>query len=50
MTTEPLAGSTIGVAADRRADEQIELLADHRSNRVHGPTSAADDPAAVTGS
>lgn len=50
MTTGPLADSKIGVTADRRADEQIELRAGHRSNRVHGPASTGDDAAGVTGS
>lgn len=37
MTTEPLAGFTIGVTADRRSDEQIKLLTSRGANCVHGP-------------
>jgi uroporphyrinogen-III synthase len=33
----PLAGFTIGVTADRRADEQIKLLASRGAECVHGP-------------
>ena len=34
----PLAGFTIGVTADRRADEQIQLLERKGATIVHGPT------------
>ena len=34
----PLAGFTIGVTADRRADEQIQLLERKGASVVHGPT------------
>ena len=34
----PLAGFTIGVTADRRADEQIQLLERKGATVVHGPT------------
>jgi len=38
MTAAPLRGWTVGVTADRRADEQIELLARRGARVVHGPT------------
>src|SRR5262245_46312876 len=34
----PLAGFTIGVTADRRADEQIQLLERKGASVLHGPT------------
>ena len=34
----PLSGYTIGVTADRRADEQISLLTGRGADCVHGPT------------
>src|SRR4029079_12827743 len=34
----PLAGFTIGVTADRRADEQIQLLERKGATVLHGPT------------
>ena len=37
MTTGPLAGYTIGVTADRRADEQMKLLAGRGADCLHGP-------------
>lgn len=37
MSTRPLEGYTIGVTADRRADEQIKLLAGRGAECVHGP-------------
>ncbi len=33
----PLAGYTVGVTADRRADEQIKLLAGRGAECLHGP-------------
>src|SRR5262249_49851216 len=35
---EPLAGITVGVTADRRRDEQAELLRRLGASVVHGPT------------
>lgn len=35
--TNPLAGYTIGVTADRRSDEQIKLLAGRGAECLHGP-------------
>jgi len=37
MATDPLAGFTIGVTADRRSDEQIRLLTSRGATCVHGP-------------
>jgi uroporphyrinogen-III synthase len=37
MPLAPLAGYTIGVTADRRADEQIRLLSGRGAECVHGP-------------
>lgn len=37
MTQGPLSGFTIGVTADRRADEQIKLLAGRGAECLHGP-------------
>ncbi|MEM9748301.1 MAG: uroporphyrinogen-III synthase, partial [Actinomycetota bacterium] len=37
MTTDPLAGFTIGVTADRRSDEQIKLLTSRGAACLHGP-------------
>ncbi len=37
MTRRPLAGFTIGVTADRRAEEQIKLLAGRGATCIHGP-------------
>lgn len=37
MNDGPLAGFTIGVTADRRADEQMRLLASRGAECVHGP-------------
>jgi uroporphyrinogen-III synthase len=37
VTTGPLAGYTIGITADRRADEQMKLLAGRGAECVHGP-------------
>ena len=37
MTRTPLAGFTIGVTADRRADEQIKLLEGRGASCLHGP-------------
>ena len=37
MTTGPLAGYTIGITADRRADEQMKLLAGRGAECLHGP-------------
>lgn len=37
MNAGPLAGFTIGVTADRRADEQMRLLAGRGAECVHGP-------------
>jgi uroporphyrinogen-III synthase len=42
----PLAGRTIGVTADRRADEQIGLLTRRGAAVVHGPTMETVDIAA----
>jgi hypothetical protein len=50
MTTGPLAGSTIGVAADRRADTQITLLAGHGADCLRHRGTTGDDPVGVTGS
>ena len=36
--TKPLAGYTLGVTADRRADEQISLLEGRGAKCIHGPT------------
>ena len=33
----PLAGYTIGITADRRADEQMKLLAGRGAECLHGP-------------
>lgn len=45
----PLAGLTVGITAERRADEQARLFADRGAATVHGPalrvTSAGDDDA-----
>jgi uroporphyrinogen-III synthase len=38
MATAALDGFVIGVTADRRADEQIELLGRHGARSLHGPT------------
>ncbi len=38
MSLGPLAGFVIGVTADRRSDEQIELLTRKGATVVHGPT------------
>ena len=38
MILGPLTGLSIGVTADRRADEQIELLRRRGASIVHGPT------------
>ncbi len=37
MATDPLAGFTIGVTADRRSDEQIRLLTSRGATCLHGP-------------
>lgn len=37
MSTRPLDGYTIGVTADRRADEQMRLLAGRGADCLHGP-------------
>lgn len=37
MSMGPLTGFTIGVTADRRADEQIKLLAGRGASCIHGP-------------
>lgn len=37
MTAAPLAGYEIGITADRRADEQIKLLASRGAQCLHGP-------------
>ncbi|MGB3733936.1 MAG: uroporphyrinogen-III synthase [Ilumatobacter sp.] len=37
MTVGPLSGFTIGVTADRRADEQMKLLAGRGAHCLHGP-------------
>ena len=37
MVTGPLAGFTIGVTADRRADEQVQLLEQRGATCLHGP-------------
>ena len=37
MPTDPLAGFTIGVTADRRSDEQIKLLTSRGATCLHGP-------------
>lgn len=37
MTVGPLSGFTIGVTADRRADEQMKLLSGRGAECVHGP-------------
>jgi len=37
VTKGPLAGFTIGVTADRRADEQMKLLTGRGADCVHGP-------------
>ncbi len=37
MSTGPLAGYTIGITADRRADEQMKLLAGRGAECLHGP-------------
>ncbi len=37
MTIGPLAGFTIGVTADRRADEQMKLLSGRGAECLHGP-------------
>ena len=36
--TKSLAGYTLGVTADRRADEQISLLEGRGAKCIHGPT------------
>jgi uroporphyrinogen-III synthase len=38
MATAPLAGFVIGVTADRRADEQCEMLRRRGARVLHGPT------------
>ena len=38
MDVPPLAGLTIGITAERRADEQARLFADRGAATVHGPT------------
>lgn len=38
MTDGPLSGLRVGVTADRRADDQIELLRRRGATTVHGPT------------
>lgn len=38
MTARPLAGWRVGVTADRRADDQIELLRRKGAEVLHGPT------------
>lgn len=38
MATTALDGFVIGVTADRRADEQMELLRRHGARTLHGPT------------
>ena len=40
MSLPPLSGWTIGVTADRRADEQAELLRRRGATVLHGPTMA----------
>ena len=37
MNRGPLEGYTIGVTADRRADEQMKLLAGRGAECLHGP-------------
>ena len=47
--TAPLAGLTVGITAERRADEQARLFADRGAATLHGPalriTSSTDDEA-----
>jgi uroporphyrinogen-III synthase len=47
--TAPLAGLTVGITAERRADEQARLFADRGAMTLHGPalriTSSTDDEA-----
>ncbi|CAN5674039.1 uroporphyrinogen-III synthase [soil metagenome] len=49
MVLGPLSGFTVGVTADRRHEEQAELLQRRGARVVHGPTirtlALADDPA-----